>query len=188
MKKSILGVFIVFAVIFMNIFVTATEIEPVLTGNNVTLYQTCNNCTFCNLTIAKNPLDEILLTNQAFDENDTYYSKKLLGGNTTDVGIYTYCYNCGNEEQSETGCINFEVTNTGNKLTGYQSAVHIILIFFFIFLMAGFYITTHKINFPKWYDRIIEKYQTRNFVKLVFAGIVYGLMKNSGWKIKNILP
>jgi len=99
--------------IFSMALIQAVEIEPVKQGEDALLYQTCNNCTFCNITSVRNEVGELLLSNIEFDKDGTYYSKTLDGGNTTTLGLYTYCYYCGNADESETGCIDFKVTSSG---------------------------------------------------------------------------
>lgn len=93
--------------------VSAIEIEPGTQGQDKLIYQTCNNCTFCNITIVTNEDGDLLLGNTAFDQDGTYYSFTLGAGNTTTLGKYTYCYDCGNSLDSETGCIDFKVTPSG---------------------------------------------------------------------------
>ncbi len=98
---------------FSMALVQAIEIEPGTQGEDKLLYQTCNNCTFCNITGVTNEDGVSLLGNVAFDKDGTYYSKVLGAGNTTTLGKYTYCYDCGNSVDSETGCIDFKVTPAG---------------------------------------------------------------------------
>ncbi len=104
---------LLFVMFFSMTLVQAIEIEPGTQGEDKLLYQTCNNCTFCNITSVTNEIGDILIGNVAFNQNGTYYSKVLGSGNTTTLGKYTYCYDCGNSIDSETGCIDFKVTPSG---------------------------------------------------------------------------
>jgi len=108
---------------------------------DVDLIQTCNNCTYCNLTSIKYPNGTNILTNIEMIKDGTYFNYLLNGGNITTVGTYTYYYDCGNTAESKTGGINFEVTITGDETpegTSYILAGIFIIIFgigwFFLFL------------------------------------------------------
>lgn len=113
MKTINLGIILFFAVMFSLTLVQAIEIEPGTQGQDKLLYQTCNNCTFCNITSVINENGDVLLSNVEFDQDGTYYSFVLGAGNTTTLGKYSYFYNCGNTEDSQTGKIDFKVTPSG---------------------------------------------------------------------------
>ena len=161
-------------------FVSAVSIDPIEKGNNATLYQTCNNCTYCNLTKVSNNFGEVLISNVEFNEDPaTYYSYILNGSNTTTLGTYTYCYDCGNSGESETGCIDFEVTPSGFASDLSKAFVNISLLIFFMVLIGVVHHLVKKIDFKKWNDSIMKKYQTKNTVKVVFSSIFYNIMKNT---------
>ena len=107
--------------------VSAIEIEPVKQGEGVELYQTCNNCTYCNFTRISAPDNSTLLSNIEPSQDGTYYYFWLAGGNTTTLGPHKYCYDCGNAEDSQTGCIRFPVTPSGRQGND-NIALYIILI------------------------------------------------------------
>jgi len=115
MKTTNLMTVLLLTVILSLTIVSAIEIEPATQGQDKLLYQTCNNCTYCNITSVRNEVGTLLLSNTAFDQDGTDYSFNLDGGNTTTLGTYSYCYDCGNTEDSETGCIDFKVTPSGRQ-------------------------------------------------------------------------
>lgn len=163
-------------------FVSAVSIDPIEKGNNATLYQTCNNCTYCNLTKVNNNFGEVLISNVEFTEDPaTYYFHILDGSNTTTLGTYTYCYDCGNpsQSQSETGCIDFEVTPSGFASDLSKAFVNIFLLIFFMVLIGIVHHLVKKIDFKKWNDSIIKKYLTKNIVKVVLSSILYNIMRNT---------
>ncbi len=112
---------------FSIALVSAIEIEPVKQGEGVELYQTCNNCTYCNFTRIAAPDNSTLLSNIEPSQDGTYYYFWLTGGNTTTLGSYKYFYDCGNADDSETGKINFKVTPSGREGSD-NIALYIILI------------------------------------------------------------
>jgi len=127
MKTTNLIIVFLIAVMFSLTLVSAIEIDPVKQGDGVELYQTCNNCTYCNFTRISSTNNRTLLSNIEPTQDGTYYYYWLSGGNTTILGDYKYCYDCGNTEDSATGCIDFKVTPSGRNGND-NIALYIILI------------------------------------------------------------
>jgi len=115
------------AVFFSLTLVSAIEIEAGTQGQDKLLYQTCNNCTYCNFTNIIGPGNSTILSNIEPTQDGTYYSYLLDGDNTVELGWYSYFYDCGNSEDSETGKIDFEVTPSGRNGSD-NIALYIILI------------------------------------------------------------
>lgn len=107
--------------------------------DDVEIYQTCNNCTYCNFTRVMGPNNQTLLSNIEASSDGTYYYYSIGSGNFTKVGEYSYVYDCGNAAEKVTGSIGFDITYTGNDITDQEIDVYymsiFILLFFFIFLM-----------------------------------------------------
>jgi len=111
-------------------------------NTDVDLIQTCNNCTYCNITSVKYPNGtDLLRENISMIKDGTYYNYLLDGDNLTTVGTYTYYYDCGNGVESVTGGIDFEVTITGDETpegVSYILAGIFVIVFgigwFFLFL------------------------------------------------------
>jgi len=127
----------------MMFFITIVGAESIgefqLDIDDVTIYQTCNNCTTCNFTRVMGPNNQTLLSNVEATKDGTYYSYLIDKDNFTSVGKYSYTYNCGNSVESKTGSINFEITYTGGELTAQATTVYILsigtLIFFLILII-----------------------------------------------------
>ena len=101
------------------------------------------------------------------------------GGNFSDIGQYAVLFYC--EVSGEIGGFfeyAFDVTATGVHLSLWDAFVRIFLIIFFACLMAGAYRVVGHIDFKKWNDIIIKKYQTRNFVKMVLSILLFNIMNN----------
>jgi hypothetical protein len=84
-------------------------------NTDIELIQTCNNCTYCNLTSIKFPNGSDILTNVVMTQSTTLFSFDLSGGNTSFIGTYKYCYDCGNAVERVAGCIDFYVTPSGQE-------------------------------------------------------------------------
>lgn len=167
-----------FLILSLN-FVSAVSIDSIEQGQPAELYQTCNNCTFCNLTRATNPNGVVLVSNIEFTQNpSTYYFHILNESNTSILGSYKYCFDCGNDEQSETGCIDFDVTPDGFATDLSKMWVNIFFLIFFVVLIASTNHLVKKIDFKRWNDSIIQKYLTKNIVKVVLSALLYNIMKN----------
>lgn len=107
------------------------------------------------------------------------FNSNISSGNFTEIGQYSVLFYC--EITNSIGGFfeyPFDVTATGVKLSLWDALVRIFLIIFFITLLMGTYHVVGHINFKKWNDNIIKKYQTKNFVKMVLGALLYNIMKN----------
>lgn len=116
-------------------------------NQDVELYQVCNNCTYCNFTSVKYPNSTNILTNAIAESDGTRYYYNLNGANTSTLGIYSYCYDCGNTVESVTGCLDFEVTPSGSGEISTGNGI-IIIGFSFLMIVIGvaFFIIAFKIS------------------------------------------
>lgn len=139
-----------------------------------------NATTTCNIHIFRpSDGDHIVEVDMIFSINGLDFDKEVGGGNFTEIGQYSVLFNC--EIPNQIGGFfgyNFDVTATGVTLSLWDSLVRMFLIIFFVILLVGTYHIVATINFKRWNDNIIEKYKTRNFVKMVLSIIVYNVMNN----------
>ena len=99
---------------------------------DIELIQTCNNCTYCNISSVKYPNGTVIFANEEMTRDKTYYNFTLNSSYTKDIGTYKYYYDCGNTLEKATGGIIFEVTLSGDETPegiSYILAVVIIIIF-----------------------------------------------------------
>lgn len=139
MKTKNLAIILSLCFIFSLTLVSAIEIEPGTQGQDKLLYQTCNNCTSCNITSVTNEAGSLLISNEEFVKDGTYYSFTLGGGNTTTLGKYTYCYNCGNSIDSQTGCIDFKVTPSGRDGSENIALFIILMVMIYAVTLVSFF-------------------------------------------------
>jgi len=144
MKGGTLAFLIISLVLFSMTLIQASDYQnpvlpPVIQGEDLLLYQTCNNCTTCNFTRLSSPDDRTLLSNMEATKDGTYYSFNVLGGNTTELGTYTYCYSCGNSAESRVGCIDVPVTPSGrNGSSNIAFTILLIIIIYAITFISFF--------------------------------------------------
>ena len=135
-KKIIIFIILVLAVIGTISLVNGESIGEFQLGEDVQIFQTCNNCTYCNFTRVMGLNNRTILSNLIGNVDDTYFYYNIDGLNFSDVGEYSYCYKCGNTVESSTGCLEFEITYTGGDLTLEMSLLYLGSIIFLIFLFV----------------------------------------------------
>ena len=92
-----------------------TGSSAIALNEEIEVYQTCNNCTYCNFTKFKYPNKTVFLSNIEATQDETYFYYHLSGGNNSELGEYEYCYDCGNEVEKETSCLHYLVTPNGRN-------------------------------------------------------------------------
>ena len=111
-------------------------------NEEVSLTQTCNNCTYCNLTTIQYPNGSIDITNWEMTKDATFYNYSF--NETSQLGTYDYCYDCGNLIENKVGCVNFDITPVGtprmNSGEGFSliGIVFLMVVIGVIFLIIAF--------------------------------------------------
>jgi len=132
MKKLLI---LILGILLVMPLINAVSIGTFQRSSDVELYQTCNNCTYCNLTAIKYPNSTNILTNVAMNNLGTYYYYVLDENYTGVLGSYIYCYDCGNPYEKATGCIEFEITESG-----YEKPDGVVIVLFtilFLIILCG---------------------------------------------------
>jgi len=147
------------------------EVEP---GDCINI-MVMSNCSSVDLSIIETSTQEFIIDSPMQHLAGQTFNYSFC--NTSEIGAYTYIWDescvdcsgglCGNDFRS------------GKSITGAYTTIYLFLIGFFILMGGVFFITTKKVNFEKWHNSIVKKYQTRNFVKLVLSALVFNIMKNS---------
>lgn len=112
--KTLNIILLLFTILSLTL-VQAIEIDAGTQGQDIELYQTCNNCTYCNFTKIAGPMNNTIFSNVETTKDGTYYSYLLDGSNTEELGWYRYFYDCGNAVESMTGKIDFQITPQGRS-------------------------------------------------------------------------
>lgn len=141
------------------------------------LYQTCDDCTYVNLTAIKYPNGTIETMNLDMVKINQDFTYNFC--NSTNLGDYTYTVAGDKRGVYSIETMSFEVTPSGEDLSLQNTVIQLVMILFLILLIFSFYYLSHNINFEKWNDSIFKKYQNRNYVKLVLSSIGYHILKNS---------
>jgi len=133
-KQIIVLIILILAVIGGISLVNGESIGEFQLTEDVQIFQTCNNCTFCDFSRVMGLNDRTLFTNINAIKDENYFYYDIASPNFTNVGKYTYCYTCGNNVKNDTGCLDFTITYTGGDLTLQMVILYSISIGFLIFL------------------------------------------------------
>lgn len=95
--------------------------------------------------------------------------------NSNQLGDYAVYGNCNGVSWQ----YGFQITPNGENNSIQTSIIQVFLILFFISLIFVFYYLNRNIDYNKWYNSILTKYQTRNFVKVAISSIFFNIMKNN---------
>lgn len=172
MKKIALVLFV-----FLFIPLICASLESLGTyqqGENVRIGQVCSDATSINITVI-DPNSNNLTSN--VEMNNTGYGEFYYDFNsTTSLGRYDV-------RGVSDGCENtfatyFLISSSGSLVSGDKISAYIVLLFFLIAFIGGFYYVTKQINFDKWYNSILRKYEDRNHIKVILSSMGYNLMKN----------
>lgn len=94
-----------------------------------------------------------------------------------EIGYYNYAIYCQNDAGGGlTG--EFLVTNSGEDINIYKIFAYITLIVFFSMLFIGYTKMNEKVDYDKWENKIISKYENKNYIKMVLSSIGYNLLKH----------
>jgi len=125
MNKLSLSIFIISILIFSMGLISSEEclksegcIGTFKQGfNDIDLYQTCNNCTFCNFMDLRNNNNQSIIDDMSTIQDEGKFKYNLGKGNTTNHGLGTYYYDyiCGNNAENITGTLYFNVTPSGDS-------------------------------------------------------------------------
>lgn len=165
---------LVFMLLIVGIsFVSAQDSLGVFKQDStVQLLQTCSICDYVTLDSIKLPNSTTLFINENMTQSgSTFY----YDFNQTDLlGEYIYNTHFGNY----TAPVSFEVTSSGRVVSDSKVYANILLFLFFILLIFTFHYSTKNINYEKWYNSIIARYEHKNYVRVILSSLGYNVMKN----------
>lgn len=115
-------------------------------------------------------------------ENNYEWYVILTKGNFTDYGEYSGYIYCQVPENIEKrgGYFNFgfDLTFNGNLINDSQVYSRIFLILLFILGIIFIQWIQKRIDFDSWYNKMADKYQTKNTFKWVMSAVGYNIFNN----------
>lgn len=176
MKKKVVIFGFVF-MLFMMSFISATTLpqyksQQVDVEFNFT--STCQDATYITLSTIITPN-----STETINVNMTATGSGSYSYNYTPNQIGQYDFTGISDGCLKTFAVYVPVTADGNVYDTGDSLIRIFVAIFFILMMIGLRQVSKGINYDQWYEKIKEKYITRNFVKWSLAAIGFNIMKNS---------
>jgi len=147
-QKNIMKGMIFLVVGLFLISLTSASLGTFKENTEVDLIQTCNNCTYCNLTSIKYPNGSNMFSNVEMTQDNTYFNYTLNESYTNTLGTHKYCYDCGNDAEKATGCINFDITLSGNPTPEGVSYLLIGIVVIVFGIACVFLYLTSQMNEP----------------------------------------
>jgi hypothetical protein len=177
----------IFLFVFAFSLVSAVSLPTHQVNTDLTIYQECFNCTYCNFTTFKGPSGTNLLTNMVAVQDNTHYSYLIDKGNITEQGNYRYCYNCGNDVKAETGCIDVPVTYTGKDLELPQTIMYIVTLMFLVGLLVYIISLYPKLpNHGKNQDGYVISVNSLAYLRPIAIGFMWILLLSITYIVANI--
>jgi len=137
----------------------------------ITNYCGTGDCTYITLQSLEYPNGTIVYINTNMTKNGQAYNYSFT---PSQVGEYFFV-TCGDATIDVCERDNFLVNFNGEE---FSTPLIITLLGFFILLFMGYTYLNNRIDYDKWYDKIYQKYQHRNFIKAGFSIIGYNIVKN----------
>lgn len=159
-----------------SFFVKQNEINTISLPIQQNDYSSCAACT-CTISI-NYPNGTQFVTNGATIISGGYANYELNENQTTAFGEHSARIECTNSADIGFSTFTYQVTPNGKEITLTSLFANLAILIFFIILIFVFYYTSKRINFEKWYESIIKKYEYRNFIKVILSSIAYNFMKN----------
>lgn len=184
MYTNSMNIKLAFALMFILIVLPMFSAQTTLTNEQslgvfkqnepINLIQYCSNATQGIISAVINPDSSYSISsNQVMTRNGDNFNYTFL--NSSQLGGYLVYGNCNGVSWQ----YGFEVTPNGELSSIQNSIVQVFIMIFFISLIIGFFYLNQKIDYKKWNDSIINKYYTRNIIKVVFSSILYNFIKNT---------
>ena len=159
-------------------------------NENKTITITCPTCDYINFTAVDSNQD-IFLDNVGMNKSGSTFSYVFLGTDLNKTGEYQIS---GYSNLDIPLGLCFDVTPTGDADSISYLFVNFILFLLLIGAIVGVAILNHSIDFEKWNNKIINKYEDKNPVKTLFTGLTYTFMRDSffayyllGWPLLIII-
>jgi hypothetical protein len=133
----------------------------------------------CYLHLYNDVGSHILQTNYSDDSNGIEKELAILAGNFSEVGEYAFRIGCEDTLGEFGGEVSgvILVTYTGeHPPTGFDG--RFILLLCFVLLFVGLAYLQKEINFEKWYQKILTKYNHKNFFRIFISKLGFFFMNN----------
>ncbi len=169
-----LFVSLVFVFLLMFTLVGADSIGTFTNGQEMQITNYCEAgvCTYMTLTSLEVPNGTIIYPDTNMTMNDQTFNYSFT---PDQIGNYKFV-TCGDSTIATCDKDDFDVTHTGKET---YVGINVILLLFFVSLFAGLVWLNSKVDYKKWYARILTKYDKKNYLNSVLSMIAYNFIKNT---------
>ena len=179
MQNKIVVMFL-FLFLFSLVAGQMESLDSVKVGDCITWKQTYSNATYTNFSDVKVPNGTTIIFSPELNSTKSGISFYRQECNyTSQIGTYHLCGHTDVDGIDTNWCYSYEVTAYGNLESDATATIYSLLLLFFVGLIVGLVFLHRKINFEQWNNKIYQKYENKNYVKLVLSSITYNLMKNT---------
>lgn len=145
-------------------------------NEEIRIAQTCSDATYINISSISYPNSSTAVSNiemTSSGSGEFYYLFNLTDklGRYDVRGVSDGC--------EKTFATYFTITPSGRVVSDSKMTANIVLFVFFLIIILTFYFLNRRIDYEKWYDSIIRKYEHKNHIKVILSSIGYNLMKNA---------
>lgn len=168
---------IIIIILLLSSSVSSTNIGTFKIGENFQITNYCNSgdCSFMNLTSITFPNGSIIYLNIEMTKNQQEFNYTY---NSSQEGDY-YFKTCADPKGYFTcESDSFTLTYSGEDWDYVKLISRVFLILFLIFLIFLIHRSNKKINYEKWYNKIVKKYQMKNTFKFALSALGYNIAKN----------
>jgi len=138
----------------------------------ITNYCEAGVCTFINLSSIKYPNGTIIYPGSAMTQNGQTFNFSFT---PSIVGDYFFV-TCGDSIIDVCDKDSFFVNYNGNE---DQIITYISLLIFLGLCFIGMVILNKKTNYEEWYSKIVSKYESKNYVKIIASSMAYNFVKET---------
>lgn len=170
MKKEFVYLFLF---LFLISLVSADSIGTFQIDKPMQITNYCQSgvCTYINISSIKYPNESIIYPNAEMTQNGQSYNYSFT---PNQFGEYIF-ETCGDSTINVCDKDSFFVNYNGLEV--YIPNV-LVIISFFVLLFVGYFYLNSKIDYERWYENMLKKYEHKNYVKLMFSCVGYNLIKS----------
>ena len=138
----------------------------------------CSPVSTCNVTVTS-PDNIQIVQNSLMQNQASFHNLTILNTSLTGLGEYQVNGLCIDGTSEQPFDFTFDVSFSGDETNSSSVWITIFLILVFSSLIFLIHRSKNGTNFESMYEKILEKYRERNFIKNMLHSTWYNLLKNS---------
>lgn len=135
--------------------------------------QPCADASYITLSVIKTPTSTLVV-----NDNMSLIAQGVYYYNYTPTELGKHYFEGVSDGCEKSFATYIDVSSSGRVVSDSKIFANIILFVFFIIIILLFFYTTKHIDYERWHNSIISKYENRNYIKVLISSIGYNVMKN----------